>query len=1637
MAEQRPALDLFRRTVLARLGAAGFSDAALAAFLDHLCEDGELGEGAGDIDLGASGSAAHFRLGAADVLWTGGAQPDAALLLTRGAPDAGLDAALSRMIDAHSDYYQAVFHGPVGVDFLCIATFDLPGLTLPGGAAPIAPQGAGVSFSAAGGRFLDALGSQLSSGLTTETLCAARVDGHIPASGGRLRIWETEKEYRLRPLHLDLSWPELLPGALDLSLTGVTFHPTAPGLSVPLAEDPAGGCEERLGIALDLPGDRTIEASLAVDLYYGTVMARLQDTLTMGDVVDLIGADRNDGVFTNKVVADLLDISVSDMWLLFDPGAAAAETVLAAGLEVTKKGDPFVLVEDMATLSPTLSLWVDRPASDDRAFHGVIEAAVHFGRTGAQTELDVAVSIPDFAVWASIKNAPIGSLIAGMIGTEGPLLDKLRALRCDLFVSGDLEAAEFALAFDIHPGADTLAVPGRDGWHLDDFAVSVTVESGTALLGLQGGMHLEDAGQSRLSFFVEAHFGPDGWSFAGRAASGMSLTDALSRILGQPPDRLGEGMQGATLGSVTLSAAPGRDTYALDAFSTDPWDVLSWTGAEEGTLTLALNRLRLAKDGKDFSADLSVDMRLCGVYLALAASYDGAGNAWSVSGRTKAPIDIGALLRGFHHHEPLPPLLSEMVIETVAVSFTASGRDEASSDLKFTLEGWTVEDGTDIDLRLHVEVKKQTEDGVTKPKVHLSVEFLIGPHWVHGELDYDDGKTLLVCEYAPKGGEKLSLNDVIEPVAAGLADGLPRVEIGFHHVFVAYRHEDGKGAFAAGVSLDLDAATVDLSALPIGGLLGSGQIGVDRFSFFGTTAALSSEDVAAINACLSPDGALPGGEEGATAMQPGLSLSVGLLTGGAEPMPLLLDGGATADESERPPSAPPKGEMPEQEVPGNNTPLLEKSFTIGKTIGPLSVSRLGLSYGPGKGMGRVGLKIDCSVGLGPVRLGLNGFHLEVIVDKDAPDPTFGLDGLDLAYDGGEVSLAGGFLRRKVDGVVSYEGAAILSAADFAISGFGAYTETGGQPSLFIFAALHAELGGPPFFRVQGIAAGFGYNRRLTLPAIDKVQDFPLIRAAFDADFIKMDDPATSVSAAMEALAHYVAPAADQYWVAAGIKFSSFEIIQSAVLVTVAFGQEVEIGLLGLSRMSLPRGAKGNPVANIELAIRASYRPADGLLAVEGRLTDVSYVLSKDCKLTGGFAFFIWFGPEHAGQFVVTLGGYAPTFIPPPHFPQVPRLRASWRVSGALSFSSELYFALTPSCIMLGGKFQAAYKSGKISASFVAHAHFLLRWEPLAYSADIGIRLRVAVDMLLGTARAEASVGLKLWGPPLAGEVRVRIAIITFTIGFGQRRTAAAPLTAAQFKAAFLPGNDAETLPLRIARGLLAEPGKDAAPRVDGRVLKLSVGTAIPITELTLNGVEQARQDIPATPLGIRPMAKGSLDAPLRLILTTLDGTPVDLGATAHAEATGVPEALWGEVAAPLEQMKMVPPAKAAASVVQAAMSATITFASKTPAPDGTTILLTALLAGAADARPIPKPLPAPTRSGEVTPLTAADLAAGAERRRATFAALGAVSPGLSLPEDASLPYMQDRLAAGTVYFQSDGVVVTPLGASTERKGKAA
>jgi hypothetical protein len=613
---------------------------------------------------------------------------------------------------------------------------------------------------------------------------------------------------------------------------------------------------------------------------------------------------------------------------------------------------------------------------------------------------------------------------------------------------------------------------------------------------------------------------------------------------------------------------------------------------------------------------------------------------------------------------------------------------------------------------------------------------------------------------------------------------------------------------------------------------------------------------------------------------------------------------ASAEAVEPPPKLP---------APGGAPMRLWKP--LDKTIGPLKLRRIGGEWHDGK----LGILLDAEVALAGLKVGLAGLAVKAPPSKlsklSFADLDFALDGLELAFSRGPVSIAGALLRTLEGDRVGYAGMASIRAASFSVAAIGAYSTTReDEPAFFIFGAYSGVIGGPPCFLVTGIAAGFGYNRAITLPEIDEVRDFPLVSLALGAG-----DGSGSMIEQLGSQNRFPA-VTGQYWVAAGIKFTSFKLVEAFALVTAQFGTRFEIALLGVATLRQPPAPAPSLVV-VEMALKARFAPDDGLLSVMAVLTANSFLFDTRCKLTGGFAFCVWLPPtdpkvvNRAGDFVLTLGGYHPKFLPPAHYPKVPRIGFDWQLPECgVAIRGEAYFALTPSFIMAGARLSAVFRAGDFKAWFDAHADFLIGWAPLHYEADVGVRIGASYTMRLGsiswTLSFELAANLTIWGPPFAGEVYIDIGIVAFTVPIGDRTASreAPAMEWSQFEDAFLPP---EPLAIFIAAGLVEErTGAGGYIIVNPSDLCLAVDAFIPISDLdetiALARDVPARTD-PAPPIGVRPTRQEKLESRLTLDFTREAAgkpTPQETNMVRRPVRKSAPEALWSPK--PTPDAKKVP-----------------------------------------------------------------------------------------------------------------------------------
>ncbi len=605
-------------------------------------------------------------------------------------------------------------------------------------------------------------------------------------------------------------------------------------------------------------------------------------------------------------------------------------------------------------------------------------------------------------------------------------------------------------------------------------------------------------------------------------------------------------------------------------------------------------------------------------------------------------------------------------------------------------------------------------------------------------------------------------------------------------------------------------------------------------------------------------------------------------------------------------------------------------FNIEKSFGPFFLKQIGFQYGETDNKGELGVSFDAALNVSDFTLACDDLTIKLPLDGTLT-PGFSLPGVGIEYKSKNLEVAGALLRStKTKNGISYEeyiGTAIIkfklsskggkAGKGFGLSAIGSYAYYNDQPALFLYAVLEFPLGGPPFFFVTGFSLGFGYNRYLKVPEIDKLTEFPLVAQAMGGvSNNETSETGELITEQLSKLDQYITLSPGSGFVAIGLKFTCFKMVDCFALLTIAFGEGFEMNLLGIASMKIPTPAEDSKnfssIAQVTMLLRARFSLDEGVISIEAQLATDSYLLSKACRLTGGFAVYFWFDGPHAGDFVITLGGYHPEFKKPDHYPTVPRLGFSWQVGDCLSLKGEMYFALCAHAIMAGGKLEASFQLGSLWANFIAEAHFLISWKPYYYDILIQVRIEAGLGWLGPVC---LGVKLHLWGPEFGGTATFWILFIKVTIEFGdQSSRLPTPIDWETFKASFLP-DDTAVCTINVTQGLVKQLERaEGTPLfiVNAKEFELVTNSAIPTKQGSYYADSLAHEKANAnTDFGVRSMgvSKGDLETTHNIKITR-NGVKVDKKEFSFEPATQqVPTGLWGDARVKMSRSteRLLPP----------------------------------------------------------------------------------------------------------------------------------
>lgn len=1276
----------------------------------------------------------------------------------------------------------------------------------------------------------------------------------------------------------------------------------------------------------------------------------------------------------------------------------------------------------------------------------------------------------------------------------------LSSLASTFTVTADssLEGAYLASAAFALPSTADLKIPGVSWFEFDDFTLGGSsvpaaiaaasllppaVISLTTTLVINGdssqtkipiAISVSPGGLLGLSLDTEAIVLPsinDILAAFGATASGISLPDTLNSLLNFSLELLSVAFDpvAGTVASIGVQIG--------NAAGADPWPIIPGYVAVE-SYAIGLN-VSDPLGQAAVSGMVSTVVVLGSVDISVAAAHPATGG-WQFQGAIGGddPVPISTLLAGVTDtfKVDLPDVLQHCTLKSFLFGFDTSSSDVSG---EFTLD--FVVDDEPIELWVSAAL---THSG-TAYDVAVAGRLTIGAAEFDVTFTDRPGDTSFTAKWSDPAhplefGSIASAFGWQAPVMPeGLDLGLTDVEFTYNSAggTIALRAHSvhyGQLVFATLVTsassptpnervyvmaIDIP-VDLELSRLPLVGpqVPADLDFGIEQIGAIVASSAIAAPDLTALNTLIT--GVLGGEPLAPTTLTAGVTLVSEVQIGGTT-SPVILPltsssttpsvGGGDSGSSEGVGAAvePPDVTGDASIVAAADAPAPAPTYdggatwiTVGATLGPVTVSRVGVEYQDGE----LGILFDAGVSVAGLQLSCQGLGVSSPLTNF--DPSFHLSGAAVGFSSGPVTIDGGLLvvppAQLPPGVTAeYLGDVTIAIEPWVIAGLASYAKVDGDTSFFVFAQVDGDFGGPPAFFITGFMGGFGYNSQLTLPAPDRVSQFPFVAGLDDPNVFGPNPTPMSVLTTLAGTPDspaVVTPMVGETWIAAGIVFRSYELVLGHALVVVEFGKSFEIALLGLASASLPQGDAAEAYAFIELQLEAVFEPTAGYLGITASLTPTSFLFTKACHLTGGFAFCLWYGPnEHAGDFVLTVGGYHPAFTPPAWYPAVSPVGFNWQVDSAVTIKGGAYFALTPSAIMAGGNLEVLYQSGDVKAWFIAYANLLITWKPFHFNASIGISLgasvRVKIIFTTVTLSLELGATLDLWGPPTGGVVHVHLYIVSFSVSFGASTdsTPDAELTWSDFST-LLPQSSTSpnasaaspvglspvdlsatadptprVLGLQANTGLVRQDG-DGVWYVRSDEFSFTSTTAVPATSISFSGQAPppvAQGATPVTPpasIAIRPMGVASATSDHAVTLEFVD-TKQTIGFdtwTQVPQTGNLPAALWG---APLPPKTTPPPTSDTVAGLPTGVRLIAPPATVGDSPGAITLdeLVEpvgggyAPLTPASQVDPLPVPQPDPTSIATISATIGSGAAEAAQQSLlASLAALDATPPTTAL-----------------------------------------
>lgn len=326
------------------------------------------------------------------------------------------------------------------------------------------------------------------------------------------------------------------------------------------------------------------------------------------------------------------------------------------------------------------------------------------------------------------------------------------------------------------------------------------------------------------------------------------------------------------------------------------------------------------------------------------------------------------------------------------------------------------------------------------------------------------------------------------------------------------------------------------------------------------------------------------------------------------------------------------------------------------------------------------------------------------------------------------------------------------------SAFGVLSPPQGNRGVSFMAIIGATFPPPGVqlgfgFAISGVGGVVGVSRRIDRPALQRA-----IGDGSAAQLLFPSDPAGAGQAAISALPAIFPPAEGSTVAGPMLELSwgDGRMVTLSVAVLVEAATQVRLTIIGRLVVALPDPAA--PLILIQATFAGFIDPAEPSATFLASLTG-SHIVGASLD---GDVFLLTRGGRDP-TFVLSAGGFHPSFPVPRGVPALDRLSVDLSPAPWIDFRCDAYFAVTSNTLQLGLRLEIAAEVARCGLHGWLAFDALVQYSPFRFVADLsaGIALRAFGHNLVGI-----NLALHLEGPaPYLARGRGSIDLFLFDVSF--------------------------------------------------------------------------------------------------------------------------------------------------------------------------------------------------------------------------------------------------------------------------------